>query len=218
MWPHQRHCWGLFPAVLGSQEVGGGQTHLEIPPTGHRGPTSHQASTKNPKRAPKHLWHRCSRDGGISSFSGDGTSQPAALIHQDSQTRWCDSVPQAPAQVSAVLFTSVAGEDIRYRWPFRPLIHGKHLLIRMDNTATLAQTAKMVYNSPAISSFGVSSGWSHCDPLISHVNSVRWRDPLKWPGHWMMNECMDAISFKPTCLGEWHMQIPLIGNWWITKN
>ncbi len=60
---------------------------------------------------------------------------------------------------------------------FRTLLHEKHILVRLDNTATVAYI-KAVYapvacrNSPAISSFGVRSIWGRFAPFMSQASSI----------------------------------------------
>ncbi len=60
---------------------------------------------------------------------------------------------------------------------FRTLLHEKHILVRSDNTATVAYI-KAVYapvacrNSPAISSFGVRSIWGRFAPFMSQASSI----------------------------------------------
>lgn len=64
---------------------------------------------------------------------------------------------------------------------FRPLVQGKHVLVRTDNTATVVYINHQgvfapfaFHNWPTISYSGVSTDSSLCMPLTSQANSIVW--------------------------------------------
>ncbi len=86
---------------------------------------------------------------------------------------------------------------------FRPLLLGKHVLVRMDNMERLSHTSTgwevydhtACHSSPAISSSGVTLSSSHC-ALFTSLGKL--------------NPAADALSRQLTFPGEWRLHPEMI--------